>query len=165
MLRKLLIFVLVILPTSLFLTGCESAADVVQQAKDLQASATTQIEEVKTGIENVIAEVENAKESLLEKKRQLDQAITDIQDAMDSIDQLLNRDEVDEAKEPEIPATTAVELLTQKAELEASLTEIDAALTTVAETLEETPAEEVVAEPTLDTPEEIPTETAAEPAE
>ncbi len=154
MIKKLLVFVLIILPTSLLLTGCETAASVVQQAKDLQTKATTQIEEVKTSVANVIAEVENAKEALIEKKRQLDEAVASIQAAMDSIDQLLNRGETgtDTDKSTGVSTSAAVELLVQKAELETSLTDIDAALTTVNETLAETPAETVPTTPTADTP-------------
>lgn len=152
-------FMLVIVPTSLLLGGCaDNVEDVISQASKIQADVTTKINDVKQGVDNMITEVENARDTLIEKKRQLEQAVTDIQDAMASIDKLLGKvsneqvsgiitEEVAPAEET-LPDTTVVatekaELEAKKAELEAALAELNTALSEADKTLEAetTPAE------------------------
>lgn len=120
--------VLVIIPTSLLLTGCTTApADVLSKAAEIQATATARVEEIQQGVTNVVAGVEQARDDLLEKKRQLEQAVTDVNTAIDSVDTLLGKKETTAANTTtDTPTTTDLEA--QKKALEATLAEAQKAL-------------------------------------
>jgi len=147
------VYMLIIIPASLLLGGCaDNIADVISQAGKIQTDVTTKINDVKEGVDNVISEVERARDTLIEKKRQLEQAVADIQDATASIDTLLSNadkqiSDIGISEEAPIDATTTTDetadLESKKAALEAALAELNAALTETNTTLatEAAPAE------------------------
>lgn len=144
----------VVLSAVLLLVGCVSTVDIIKDAKNLRAEAITRIDDLKSGVNNVVDEIEGARAKLIEKKNQLEQTVADIRKTVDSINSLLGTVAPSDA-----PTDTATkeELLIQKAELEVAaakltdaLAEIDAA-TTEDENTDTDELDGIVSEPATDT--------------
>lgn len=117
------LFTLLVCSASVLLCGCQTADSVLADAKELQIKAAAVLTDVKTGVGNVVAEVENAKDKLLQKKAELEEAIANIKTTVDSINRLLGKDSAEK------DSAEIKDLETQKAELEKTIAELQTALT------------------------------------
>lgn len=84
------LLVLIVIPTALLvLTGCADTTNSLNAASALPADVATRVEEMKTGVGNVVRGIEEARDTIVEKKRQLDEATTNVSKAVDSVHTLL----------------------------------------------------------------------------
>ena len=74
--------VFLILMSLILTTGCQTVDAVISDAKRLQSNVSEKITEVKTGIEGVVTEAQDAYESLIEKKKQLEEMVAEINEAV-----------------------------------------------------------------------------------
>ena len=135
-LKKILI--LLILPTNLFLGGCESASDVLASAENLRSEVVAKYQEIRDGVANAVTEAQNAYESLLEKKQQLEDLIAQVNEAVDAINTLMGKDKESEN------AATLEDLAAQKAELEAMMQNLQSELENTNEDIEEEEINQIV---------------------
>ncbi|MFH0834136.1 MAG: hypothetical protein V2A63_01970 [Patescibacteria group bacterium] len=115
MTRKLFTLLL----AGIILAGCETINSAVEDAQNLQASVVTKVAEVKAGIENVVNKTQDAYATLVEKKKQLEDTIAQINAAIEAANKLLGKED-EGAKNAELQQTVAG--------LQASLAEAQQAL-------------------------------------
>jgi predicted nucleic acid-binding Zn-ribbon protein len=140
------------------LYGCQTVDAVITDAQKLQTDVVAKVAEVRNGIDNVVTDAKDAYEALLEKKRQLEEMVAQINAAVDSVNKLLGKE--NSAETTQDLQVTIDELRNALNQAEATLGEVDAAEAQLAEpenpvetpAVEETPTiEEVPA--TNDSPE------------
>jgi len=110
--------------TMVVLTGCETINAVIQDAQELETSVVEKITEIKTGIDSLVGEAQDTYENLLAKKAELEKMIIEINEAVDSISQLLGKDEV-ESNEVENLQKTIADLQATLSVVESTLDEIE----------------------------------------
>jgi uncharacterized lipoprotein YajG len=133
MLKKLL--VLLILPTSLLIAGCQTPQETLSSAENLRAEVLGKITEIKTSIENVTTEAKDAYASLVEKKKQLEDMITKVNEAKAAMDKLLGKNETE---------VKAADLEAEKAELQATIDKLQAELKKTNTSIEEADVKQAV---------------------
>ncbi len=129
-------------------TGCQTVDAVISDAKRLQSNVNEKITEVKTGIESVMTEAQDAYVALIEKKKQLEEMVAEINEAVDSVNRLLGKEQAVEEKQD--LQQTIGELKKALAEAEKTIAEVE----TAEAALEEASTEEVVEENTTSDNEE-----------
>ncbi|MBU1089742.1 hypothetical protein KKF38_03035 [Patescibacteria group bacterium] len=110
---------------SIIFSGCQTIGAVIEDARELQASVSEKIVEIKGGIENTVTEAKDAYGVLLEKKKQLEEMVAEINEAVDSINKLLGRE--NDPAEIESLRTTIAELQLALGEAERAIGEVEAA--------------------------------------
>ena len=136
------------------LAGCQTMDAVVEDAQELKASVIEKVTEIKTGIENVVGEAKHTYAVLMDKKAELEAMIAEINEAVDSVNKLLGKDETDAAEAEDLRVTIA-DLQAALAAAESTLDEVEVAEEELAENSDpeeensaesEAPADETVTE-------------------
>ena len=110
---------------STILFGCQTVGVVIEDAKELQTSVTEKIAEMRSGIDHVVTEAKDAYDALLEKKSQLEKMVTEINEAVNSINKLLGKEQ--SPAEIEDLQTTITELKNALDEAETAIGEVETA--------------------------------------
>ncbi|MDD3066445.1 MAG: hypothetical protein PHO48_01275 [Candidatus Gracilibacteria bacterium] len=133
MLKKFL--VLLILPTSLLVGGCQTPAETLTSAENLQSEVLAKFNEIKTNVENVTTQAKDAYAALQEKKQQLEDMITKVNEAKAAMDKLMGE------KDAEV---TTEELTEKEAELQKTIDELQAELKKTDNSIEEAEVQQAV---------------------
>jgi len=133
MLKKLL--VLLILPTSLLVGGCQTPAETLTSAENLQSEVLAKFSEIKTSVENVTTEAKDAYAALQEKKQQLEDMIAKINEAKTAMDKLVGKEDAE---------VTTEKLTAEKAELQKTVDELQAELKKTDNSIEKVEVQKVV---------------------
>ena len=107
------------------LFGCQTVGAVIADAKKLQEDVSTKMIEIKNGIDNVVTEAKDVYGTLIEKKQQLEDMVAQINEAVNSINQLLGKTETSEAESENLQITIS-ELRNALNDAETTLNEINA---------------------------------------
>jgi predicted nucleic acid-binding Zn-ribbon protein len=139
------LFTILLAVTILF--GCQTIDAVIADAQRLQTDVVAKVEEVRIGIDNVVTDAKDAYEALIEKKRQLEEMVAQINAAVEAVNKLLGKD--NSPAETEDLQTTINELQQALAQAEVTLNQVQ----TAEENLEiETPPADEEETPEADTP-------------
>jgi chromosome segregation ATPase len=114
----------IIVATLFIHTGCQTIDAVITDAQELQTNVSTKIIEIRDGIDNIVNETKETYESLLEKKRQLEEMVVQIQEAVNAINQLLGKTNTDTQETEDLQATIE-ELRKALNDAESTLEEVD----------------------------------------
>ena len=112
------------------LFGCQTVGAVIADAKKLQEDVSTKMIEIKNGIDNVVTEAKDVYGTLIEKKQQLEDMVAQINEAVNSINQLLGKTETSEAESENLQITIS-ELRNALNDAETTLNEINAVETSL----------------------------------
>lgn len=133
MLKKFL--VLLILPTSLLIGGCQTPTETITSAENLQSEVLAKFSEIKTNVENVTTQAKDAYAALQEKKQQLEDMIAKVNEAKAAMDKLVGKEDAE---------VTAEKLTAEKAELQKTIDELQAELKKTDNSIEEADVQKAI---------------------